>query len=195
MHIGDARFFVRSAGEPWDAIISEPSNLWVGGSDLLFTVEFFRALDARLAPGGVLLQWMHLYETDAASFCQVIATLRTVFPAVEAYRGTQGDWLLVASHGTIQQVESSGRARWDAHPEVRASLAELGIKSLDELWNRRVRPFPLYADRAFRACAVHTELDTGLAYRAARALFDGTMLYEHELLGVGGGAGTPVGAL
>ena len=122
MHIADARFYVRAAGEPWDVIVSEPSNLWVAGSDLLFTVEFFRALEARLAPGGILLQWMHLYEVDAPSFCQVIATLRTVFPFVEAYRGTQGDWLLVARQEEAPAHEDSSRARWDAHPDVQGSL-------------------------------------------------------------------------
>ncbi len=187
VHIGDARFYVRSAGEPWDVIVSEPSNLWVGGSDLLFTVEFFRALEARLAPGGVLLQWMHLYEVDAPSFCQVIATLHGVFSSVEAYRGTQGDWLLVARREAAPASdEERARARWDAHPGVQASLAELEVRSLADLRKRHVQPFPPYADRALRSCAVHTLLDSRIAYRASRALFDGTMLYEHELLGVGG---------
>lgn len=191
VHIGDARFYVRSAGEPWDVIVSEPSNLWVGGSDLLFTVEFFRALEARLAPGGVLLQWMHLYEVDTRSFCQVIATLHGVFPSVEAYRGTQGDWLLVARREDAPaREESLSRARWDAHPGVQASLAELQVKSLDDLWKRRVRAFPPYAERALRSCPVHTALDARIAYRAARALFDGTILLEHELLGAGSGPGS-----
>lgn len=186
VHIGDARFYARAAGEPWDVIVSEPSNLWVGGSDLLFTVEFFRALEARLAPGGILLQWMHLYEVDAPSFCQVIATLHTVFPSVEAYRGTQGDWLLIARRERAPGHEDRSQARWDAHPEVQGSLAEFEIKSLDDVWKRRVRSFPPYAERALRSCPVHTALDARIAYRASRALFDGTMLYEHELLGTRG---------
>ncbi len=184
LHLGDVRFYVRSAGEPWDVIVSEPSNLWVGGNDLLFTVEFFRALEARLAPGGVLLQWMHLYEVDAPSFCQVIASLHSVFPSIEAFRATQGDWLLVARRDDDStSAQGRSRTRWAAHPRVQASLAELGIESLDDLWKRRVRPFPPYAERALRSCPVHTLLDSHIAYRASRALFDGTMLYEHELLG------------
>ncbi len=194
VHIGDARFYVRAAGEPWDVIISEPSNLWVGGSDLLFTVEFFRALEARLAPGGILLQWIHLYEVDAPSFCQVVATLRTVFPSVEAYRGTQGDWLLVARREEAPAHEDRSRARWDAHLDVQGSLAEFEIKSLDDVWKRRVRSFPPYAERALRSCPVHTALDARIAYRASRALFDGTMLYEHELLGAGANRQTEQGS-
>ncbi len=187
MHVEDARFFLRHPGDPWDVIVSEPSNLWVGSNDLLFTVEFFQSIAKRLAPDGVLLQWVQLYETDETALCSIVATIGAVFPEVMAFRGTQGDWLIVASRGLPEDAEARARARWAAHPEVVASLAELGIKDFDELWARRVRPFPYYAERARRDCPIHTELDTALGYRASRAMFDGKILFEHELLGIGGG--------
>ncbi len=187
VHVEDARFFLRHPGDPWDVIVSEPSNLWVGSNDLLFTVEFFQSIAKRLAPDGVLLQWVQLYETDETALCSIVATIGAVFPEVMAFRGTQGDWLIVASRGLPEDAEARARARWAAHPEVVASLAELGIKDFDELWARRVRPFPYYAERARRDCPIHTELDTALGYRASRAMFDGKILFEHELLGIGGG--------
>jgi len=186
VHVEDARFFLRRPEVPWDVIVSEPSNLWVGSNDLLFTDEFFRSIASRLAPDGVLLQFVHLYETDAAAICSVVATMGAVFPDLTAFRGTKGDWLVVASRGLPQDAEARARARWAEHPEVRASSAELGIKSFDDLWARRVLPFPDYALRARRTCPIHTELDTRLSYRSARALFAGTTLSEQELLGASG---------
>jgi len=183
VHVEDARFFLRRAGDPWDVILSEPSNLWVGSNDLLFTDTFFRSIASRLSPDGVLLQWVHLYETDADAICSVVATMGSVFPSLTAFRGTKGDWLVVASRGLPEGAESRARERWDAHPEMRASLAELGIKTFDELWSRRVLPFPDYATRARSACPIHTALDTALGYRSARALFSGTTISEDEVLG------------
>ena len=181
VHIQDARFFLRGPGDRWDVIISEPSNLWVGSNDLLFSDTFFRSIASRLEPDGVLLQWVHLYETDAAAVCSIVATMGAVFPDLTAFRGTKGDLVVVASRGLPDRAEESARARWAAHPEMRASLAELGIKDFDELWARRVPSFPDYATRSIHDCPIHTELDTRLGYRSARALFEGTVVSEEEL--------------
>ena len=182
VHIRDARFFLRLHGEPWDVIVSEPSNLWVGSNDLLFTDAFFRSIASRLAPDGVLLQWVHLYETDPAAICSVVATMGATFPDLTAFRGTKGDWLVVASRGLPEGAEARARARWAEHPELRASMAELGIKGFDELWSRRVLGFPVYAARARSNCPIHTELDTQLGYRSARAMFAGVTVPEYDVL-------------
>jgi hypothetical protein len=104
-----------------------------------------------------------------------------VFPDLTAFRGTKNDWLVVASRGHREDAEARARARWAANPEMRASLAELGIKDFDALWARRVTAFPDYAARARSACPIHTELDTQLGYRSARAMFAGAMVFEGEL--------------
>lgn len=184
LDIEDARHRLRRAGPPWDLIVSEPSNLWNSGNDLLFTLEFFRSIDARLAPGGVLLQWLHLYETDAQVVCSVVATLHAVFPSVRAFRGTPGDWLIVASRGPIDAAaEARARERLAVQPAVAASLRELGVDGVDALLQREVRQFPAFAERARERCEVHRAGSTRLSYRAARALFAGTSVLEPELLG------------
>jgi len=186
VHIQDARFFLRLPGEPWDVIVSEPSNLWVGSNDLLFTDAFFRSIASRLAPDGVLLQWVHLYETDPSAICSVVATMGAVFPDLTAFRGTKGDWLVVASRGLPGGAEARARARWAEHPEMRASMAELGIKEFDDLWSRRVPSFPEYSARARGTCPIHTQLDTQLGYRSAHAMFEGKRVSEDDLFGTRG---------
>jgi spermidine synthase len=185
IHVGDARFYLRRPENTWDVIVSEPSNLWGGGSDLLFTLEFFRSIDARLADGGVLLQWLHLYETDSEVVCSVVATIGKVFPELTAFRATEGDLLIVASRESPKGAEARARERLAAHPAVLSSLSELGIKGFDDLWVRRVRAFPDYVDRARRSCPLHTAIDTRLNYRASRGLFHGTRVSERELVGDG----------
>ena len=149
---------------------------------MLFTLEFFRSIDARLAEGGVLLQWLHLYESDPEVLGSVVATLREVFPDLTAFHATEGDWLIVASRGAPAGAESRARERLAAHPAVLGSLSELGIKGSDDLWSRRVISFPAYVERAHSTFPLHTALDTRLNYRASYALYAGTTVDEQALL-------------
>ena len=54
--IGDGRHAVRYAREPYDVIVSEPSNLWLSGMATLFTRDFFEEAKDRLASRGIMCQ-------------------------------------------------------------------------------------------------------------------------------------------
>ena len=184
LYAQDARLFLRDVSNSWDVIISEPSNLWVGHNDLLFTESFMRAIAARLTEGGVLLQWVHLYETDPANVCSVVSTLRAVFPELIAFRGTEGDWLIVASLRPLNEIELQARERWGQNDAIRTSSAAIGIQSFDDLWSRRVPRFSSFAEDARRRCPTHTVLDTQLSRRATTAMFSGRTVAQQDLVGV-----------
>lgn len=185
LSVEDARHHLRRQGAGWNVIISEPSNLWNAGSDLLFADDFLRLIQSRLEPDGVLLQWLHLYETDPGVVCSVVATVREVFPHLRAFRGTPGDWLVVASQQPIDSAaEQRAREVLGANAEVDASLRETGVDGFDGLLRREVVPFPGYVERARERCPIHRAEDVGLVYRAGRALFAGTSVLEPELFGV-----------
>jgi spermidine synthase len=56
---GDAFRLMRRSRKNWDIIVSEPSNPWVMGVDLLFTREFYKLAKEHLSDQGVLAQWFH----------------------------------------------------------------------------------------------------------------------------------------
>jgi spermidine synthase len=87
VHVDDARTFLRTAREPYDLVISEPSNPWVAGEAGLFTQEFFRDAQRALAPDGLLVAWAHTYESDEAVVQLVTRTLRSVFPHCTTWLG------------------------------------------------------------------------------------------------------------
>jgi spermidine synthase len=104
----DGRNHLLRGTEPWDVIISEPSNPWISGVSNLFTREFYEVVLARLAPGGVFGQWFHYYNLEAADVKVEVKTFLAVFPhaslwlvpPVTAADGTQrlgADMLLVGS--------------------------------------------------------------------------------------------------
>ncbi len=106
----DGRNRLLRAGEPWDVIVSEPSNPWISGVSNLFTREFYEVVLDRLAPGGVFGQWFHYYHLDPSDVKVEVKTFLSVFPhaslwlvpPVVAEDGTQrlgADMLLVGSAG------------------------------------------------------------------------------------------------
>ena len=123
--IGDARGELRRDVEPYDVIISEPSNPWITGVANLFTRDFFELTASRLAPGGVFAQWFHLYGMSEDSAREVMATFRSVFPHVVAFNDR--DLILLGSDRPISFSLDQMTRRF-AHPGVRASLAEAYVR-------------------------------------------------------------------
>ena len=96
----DGRNHLLRSRERWDVIVSEPSNPWIAGVSNLFTREFYEAARARLAPGGLIGQWFHYYNMEAADVKVELATFAAVFPHVSVWTvpsGTKdGDGMFIA---------------------------------------------------------------------------------------------------
>ena len=54
VHIDDARHFLLTTDEKFDAITSDPLDPWVKGAATLYTREFFELVKRQLNPGGVV---------------------------------------------------------------------------------------------------------------------------------------------
>jgi spermidine synthase len=78
----DARHYVATMAEKFDIITSDPIHPFVKGSATLYSKEYFEMVRAHLNPGGVVSQWLPLYESDAATVKSEIATFAAVFPYV-----------------------------------------------------------------------------------------------------------------
>jgi hypothetical protein len=100
--LGDAREVLMTTKERYDLIFSEPSNPYRAGIASLFSLEFYRAVEQRLAPGGVLVQWLQGYEVDPETVRVVYATLSEVFPSVETWQVSRQDLLLIAGREPIR---------------------------------------------------------------------------------------------
>ena len=76
----DARHFVLTTDETFDIITSDPIHPWVKGSATLYTAEYFEMCKKHLNPGGIVTQWVPLYESDEESVKSQVATFFEVFP-------------------------------------------------------------------------------------------------------------------
>jgi spermidine synthase len=76
----DARHFVLTTNEKFDIITSDPIHPWVKGSATLYSKEYFELVKQHLNPGGIVTQWVPLYETDAGTVKSELATFFDAFP-------------------------------------------------------------------------------------------------------------------
>ena len=67
VHIDDARHFLLTTKQKFDAITSDPLDPWVKGAAMLYTREFFELAKQRLNPGGIVTLFVQLYESNTRS--------------------------------------------------------------------------------------------------------------------------------
>jgi len=93
----DARNYVIAADRQWDLIISEPSNPWISGVSNLFTRDFFHLMKQKLAPGGIMTQWFHLYGLSSADIRTVIRSFSDTYTHVSIWHMQYGDLIMIGS--------------------------------------------------------------------------------------------------
>jgi len=93
----DARHYLNIAPKQYDVIISEPSNPWISGVSNLFTRESFQQIKSRLAPGGIVCQWIHYYSMDSDGVKMIMRTFADVFPYSSTWSFIAGDMMLIGS--------------------------------------------------------------------------------------------------
>ncbi|MFN7914005.1 MAG: fused MFS/spermidine synthase [Vicinamibacterales bacterium] len=76
----DARHFLQTTTETFDAITSDPLDPWVKGAATLYTREFFDTARAHLNPGGVMTLYVQLFESSPEAVKSEVATFFQTFP-------------------------------------------------------------------------------------------------------------------
>jgi len=98
----DARSALQLAQEPFDLVVSEPSNPWIAGIASLYTADYFRVVARRLRPDGIFAQWLQTYRVPTALVAVVVANVRAVFPHVEVWYSNTSDLIIIASRRPIR---------------------------------------------------------------------------------------------
>jgi spermidine synthase len=80
IHYDDARHFILTSKDKFDIITSDPIHPWVKGTSALYSKQYFELVKQHLRPGGIVTQWVPLYESDVATVKSQLATFFEVFP-------------------------------------------------------------------------------------------------------------------
>ena len=133
--IDDARHYLLATDEKFDIITSDPIHPWVKGASALYSKEYFALCKERLNPGGVITQWVPLYESRLDAVKSEIATFFQVFPHGTIWgnqdEGEGYDVVLLGKEGTLSVDVDALQARLDRedYTEVWYSLNDVSLGS------------------------------------------------------------------
>jgi spermidine synthase len=135
----DARHFVLTTNEKFDIITSDPIHPWVKGSATLYSREYFDLVKRHLNPGGVVTQWVPLYESDTPTVKSEVATFFDVFPNGSIWgndnNGTGYDTVLLGQvePPKIDVDAIEARLLRPDYANVAQSLRDVGFGSVADL--------------------------------------------------------------
>jgi spermidine synthase len=131
----DAKTFFAASREPYDLIVSEPSNPWVSGVASLFSDEFYGRVVHYLRPDGCFVQWVQIYETDITVVASIVKALSHHFGAYAIYNADDSNILIVATPAAALPNLTEQVFQW---PQMRAELERIGVQSLTDIKSRLI---------------------------------------------------------
>lgn len=138
-YITDGRNFLMLQPRSYDVVSIEISSIWFSGAAALYNHEFYRLVKRRLAPHGVLQQWVQLHHVDATDILHVLSSVRAEFEYVWLYFiGTQG--IIIATNSPDARPSAQNAAMIDSTPALKELLASIGGSARDLLKTRLLEP-------------------------------------------------------
>jgi spermidine synthase len=183
VQIDDARHFLQTTHQKFDAITSDPLDPWVKGAAMLYTEEFFTLAKSRLNPGGVVTLFVQLYESNLDAVKSEIGTFFKVFPKgmifANLYNGQGYDLVLLGQVDPAPINVNEMQAKLD-RPEfapVRNSLAQIGMNNAIDLLGTYAGSAPDFAEWT-KDAQINRDRNLRLQYLAGRGL----NLYQADVI-------------
>jgi spermidine synthase len=172
--VDDARHYLLTTKQKFDAITSDPFDPWVKGAATLYTKEFFQVMRDHLNEDGVVTVFVQLYESGMAAVKSEVATFLEVFPNGVVFGNThQGggyDVVLLGQKSDrpidVDRIEE--KLRRPEYAGVARSLSEIGFNSAIDLFSRFAAQGPMLREWLADA-QVNRDRNLRLQYRRSRA--------------------------
>ena len=139
VQLDDARHFLLTTREKFDAITSDPFDPWVKGAASLYSAEFWEEAKRHLNPGGIVTVFVQLYESGTPAVKSEMATFFEAFPNAmvfgNTYNGQGYDMVLVGqlTPAPINVDEIQAKLNRPEYAIVAQSLREIGMNSAIDL--------------------------------------------------------------
>jgi len=139
--VDDARHYLLTTREKFDAVTSDPLDPWVKGAAMLYTTEFFDIVKQHLQPGGVVTLFVQLYESNEEAVKSEVATFLEAFPNGVIFGNThegRGYDMVLLGQVEPTKIDLDGMDARLGRPEygpVAQSLHEIGFNSAVDLFS------------------------------------------------------------
>lgn len=127
----DGRNFLLTTRQTFDVITADPIHPWFRGAGYLYAEEYFALAAQHLRPGGVIAQWLPIYELTRQDLASVVRTFQQRVPYTLLFL-THYDAVIVGSNAPFVLDEAELQRRISA-PEVSADLSRVMMGSSTDL--------------------------------------------------------------
>jgi spermidine synthase len=134
----DARRYLRQSHERFDLIVGDLFHPSRDGAGALYTREQFVAMRDHLAPGGIAVQWLPLYQLDGRVLRSIIGAFLAAFPEAQGFllRPNVDTPVLglAAKNGVWTVRETEFATRVGSGDALRRRLQAAGLSSAESVW-------------------------------------------------------------
>jgi spermidine synthase len=127
----DGRNFLLTTKDKYDVITADPIHPWFRGAGYLYTTEYFRQVSEHLLPGGIICQWLPIYELTPEDLKSVVITFMQHFKHTMLWL-TYYDAELIGSNTPIRFDEAELDRRI-AEPAISDDLKRVMMGSATDL--------------------------------------------------------------
>ncbi len=121
----DGRNYLNTTRRKYDVITEDPLDPFFAGSGYLYGLEHFQNAKAKLEPGGVMCQYLPLYQAGLEETRIIVKTFHEVFPYVTAWFA-YNDIVLIGTEEPLK-IDLANLRQRVARPEIALDLREIGI--------------------------------------------------------------------
>jgi spermidine synthase len=133
----DGRNFLRITDERYDLITSEPPPPMAAGTYRLYSREYYEDILRHLTPGGMMTQWLPVYQMPKSAVGLAISTFVEVFPNTLLFVGYENELILVGGKAPIDL--NLMRSRFFESERVVSDLNRIQIRDPIDLLVRVMR--------------------------------------------------------
>jgi len=128
----DGRNHLLTTKKKYDVITADPIHPWFRGAGYLYTKEYFEIASKRLKKGGIMCQWLPIYELTIKDLQSIVRTFRESFKYTMLWL-IYYDSVIIGSNEPIFIDEDNIQKRIITNPDIKKDLDHVMMGSAWEL--------------------------------------------------------------
>jgi spermidine synthase len=145
-HVEDGRTFVLGTEQVYDVILLEPPEIFTAGVVNIYTKEFYQDAAKRLAPGGLLIQWLMVGQLPVEDEAMFFRALSDAFPYVTAWQQLSKGPILLIGHKEPFEVDFAKLLERMKRPNVLRDLKRIPLYGPEHLLSFFIFDTPAYRE-------------------------------------------------
>ena len=127
--LDDARAWLQVAPIPYDVIVTDVTSIQYRGNGNLYTTDYFRLMQARLAPGGLGCAWVPISGITPEQLKILVRSFQAVYPHTSVWYmiNLANDFVILVGTPERLAIELDDIARRLALPLIKKDLAPLRL--------------------------------------------------------------------